>query len=68
MEDVCAWLATLSLGHLAPRFRDNGVDGAFLSELTEDEMTSELGLTKLQAKKVMSHWRRPGIGDVGRSL
>ena len=57
VQDVCSWLDSLSLGHVAQRFRDNGVDGAFLSDLAEEELMAELGLTKLQAKKVMTRWR-----------
>jgi hypothetical protein len=53
VQHVVAFLERLELGHLAPAFRENGVDGAFLLELTHGEMISELGLTPLQAKKVM---------------
>jgi hypothetical protein len=53
VDDVVKWLESLELGHLAPRFRENGVDGAFLQELSIDKMVVELGMTKLQAKKVL---------------
>ena len=54
--EVAQWLDTLSLGHLSERFRENGVDGSFLAELSEDELRGELGLTRLQAKKIRSRW------------
>lgn len=56
VEDVMAWLETLSLGHIAERFRDNGVDGEFLAELSEEDLVTELGLTKLQAKKIKARF------------
>jgi len=57
VDHVLRWLGSLSLGHLGERFRENGVDGAFLSELELEELVSELGLTTLQAKKVFKQWR-----------
>ena len=54
--EVAQWLDTLSLGHLSECFRENGVDGSFLAELSEDELRGELGLTRLQAKKIRSRW------------
>ena len=42
-------LSQLALGHLADLFRENGVDGEFLSQCTKEELVSELGLTALQA-------------------
>ena len=57
VADVVAWLESLSLGHLSERFRENGVDGEFLTELTLEELESELGLTRLQAKKVLSRFK-----------
>ncbi len=56
MGDVMAYLDELSLGHLGQQFRDNGVDGAFLAVLSEKDLVDDLGLTKLQARKVRSRW------------
>ena len=56
VEEVVAWLGTLSLPHLADRFRENGVDGELLSATSKEELISELGLTPLQAKKVLMQW------------
>ncbi len=39
------------LGHVASAFHTNAVDGAFLSDLSEEDLVSELGLTRLQARK-----------------
>ena len=57
VDEVAAWLHSLALGHVTERFRENAVDGAFLSELALDELVTELGLTRLQAKKVLSRWQ-----------
>ena len=53
---VIRWLGELGLGHLSERFREEGVDGEFLCELSEDELVSELGLSRLQSKKVQSRF------------
>ena len=44
----------ISLGHLSDKFVHNGVDGAFLLELEEGDLITELGWTKLQARKIKS--------------
>ena len=54
---MVAWLESSSLGHLSERFRENGVDGEFLTELIVAELESELGLTRLQAKKVLGRFK-----------
>ena len=53
VEDVCNYLVGLQLAHISDKFRENGVDGRFLADLKEEELVAELGLTKLQARKVM---------------
>ena len=58
IDDVVAYLGRLGLGHVSEAFRANGVDGAFLDTLSEEDLVQELGLSKLQARKVMS--RLPG--------
>jgi hypothetical protein len=52
--EVVSWLCEIELGHLAPRFRENGVDGACLADLTRQELVSELGLTQLQARRLIA--------------
>ena len=54
VDDVVKYLESLSLDHVASKFRHNGVDGAFLLELAEEDLVLELGLTQLQARKVKS--------------
>ena len=53
VSDVVAFLEDLGLGHVAAAFRDNGVDGAFLEKLSARDLEDELGLTRLQARKVL---------------
>ena len=50
--DVVAFLRELELGHVEDLFRTSGVDGDMLVDRSEDDMQAELGLTKLQARKV----------------
>ena len=45
------------MGHLAERFQENGVDGEFLADLNMEELERELGLTRLQAKKVLTRFK-----------
>ena len=46
----------LSFGRLAERFRENAVDGEFLSELTQEDLVAELGATPLQARKIKARF------------
>ena len=48
------YIGRLSLEHVQDRFKDNAVDGQMLLDVTEDELRSELGLTMLQARKVIA--------------
>jgi hypothetical protein len=57
VDEVLQFLVDISLRHVCEVFRENGVDGQFLTELDEAELVSELGLTKLQAKKIKSRFR-----------
>ena len=54
VQDVVTCLGELALGHWAPVFEDNGVDGQMLCELSLDDLTSSLGLKPLQARKLMN--------------
>ncbi len=54
VEDVVEYLGRLSLAHVGPRFVKNGVDGAFLAQLSEADLVTELGLSRLQARKTMT--------------
>ena len=53
VDDVVAYLGRLGLGHLRVPLRASGVDGAFLDTLSEEDLVQELGLSRLQARKVM---------------
>lgn len=52
-DDVVTWLCAIGLGSKADAFKDNAVDGSLLSSLTKEDLTSDLGLSGLQAKKVL---------------
>jgi len=58
MEQVLQFLDFLGLGHTGDKFKENAVDGPMLAELSEEELCSELGLLKLQAKKLLSRLPR----------
>ena len=51
---VVAFLRQLSLGHLAPTFEENGIDGQMLCELSMEDLMDNLGLKPLQARKLMN--------------
>ena len=52
--DVQQYLHSLGLSHVCSLFESNAVDGEMLCTLTDQELQSELGLTMLQAKKILS--------------
>ena len=54
VDQVSGFLAEINLGHCEANFRTNGVDGLFLAELSQAELVAELGLTSLQARKLLS--------------
>ena len=54
VAQVSSFLQQLSLGHLAPIFEENGIDGQLLCELSQEDLMQNLGLKPLQARKVMS--------------
>ena len=56
VDEVVKFLWDLELGHLEGVFRQNGIDGRFLVALSADDLVSELGLTRLQARKVKAHF------------
>jgi SAM domain (Sterile alpha motif) len=53
LDDVCTFLTAIGLGDKAEPFRENCVDGSLLCTLTAEDLTSDLGLTGLQAKKLL---------------
>lgn len=58
MAEVSQYLEALGLGQLKPAFEENAVDGEMLVGLSEEDLVSELGCTKLQARKVMQRLPR----------
>ena len=60
VDAVVMWLTRMHLGHVSQAFRDNGVDGQYLLELSVADMVSELGLLPLQARKIRSRLYLPG--------
>lgn len=53
VDNVCTWLTAIGLGSKAEAFQENGVDGNLLCSLTKDDLTNDLSLSGLQAKKVL---------------
>ena len=53
IAEVVEYVTSLGFAHAASAFRENGVDGEFLAGLTVSDLQEELGLTRLQAKKVL---------------
>ena len=51
-DDLIDFLDSCKLGHLKAVFRDNGMDGEFLLSQSDMELIEELGLSKLQVKKI----------------
>ena len=50
--DVLQYLDKLDLGHVKDTFINNAVDGELLMGLSPEDLVQELGLTKLQARKI----------------
>ena len=53
VDNVCTWLTAIGLGSKAEAFKDNGVDGSLLCTLSTNDLTSDLSLSGIQAKKVL---------------
>jgi hypothetical protein len=54
IDEVCIWLNCIGLGTKVDPFRENAVDGNMLVTLTTEDLTGDLGLSNLQAKKVVA--------------
>jgi hypothetical protein len=52
VDEVCIWVNAIGLGAKMDGFRENSVDGGMLVGLTLDDLTADLGLNNLQAKKL----------------
>ena len=53
LDEVCTLLTAIGLGDKSEPFREHYVDGSLLCTLTVEDLTSDLGLTGLQAKKLL---------------
>ena len=53
VDNVCTWLSAIGLGSKAAPFKDNAVDGSLLSTLSAEDLSADLGLSNIQAKKVL---------------
>ena len=54
VNGMVSFLESISLGHLSKAFMDNGLDGAFFLQCSQEEL-AEIGLTALQFKKIMAY-------------
>jgi hypothetical protein len=59
VAEVCTYLQALELGHLTGPFCQNGIDGRLLMELSVEDLSEQLQLSKLQATKVHSRLPTP---------
>ncbi len=54
INDVSNWLASVSLSQYQPAFKEGAVDGAFLCELTDEDLRNTLGVEhRLHRKKIL---------------
>jgi type II secretory pathway pseudopilin PulG len=53
-EEVCVFINSIGLSAVVDKFKENGIDGTVLVSLTDDDLTSLLGLTVFQARKFQS--------------
>lgn len=51
LDEVCIWLNCIGLGDKVDSFRENTIDGDSLLSLTVDDLSEELGLSKLQVRR-----------------
>uniref|UniRef100_A0A6U2IE74 SAM domain-containing protein n=2 Tax=Chlamydomonas euryale TaxID=1486919 RepID=A0A6U2IE74_9CHLO len=51
-DEVCAYLDRIGLSADVPAFRDNEVVGSDLASLTDDELKTDLGISKLHARRI----------------
>jgi polyhydroxyalkanoate synthesis regulator phasin len=54
-EEIGLWLVAQGLGDHASKFVDEGVDGDLLLTLSTDDLKNDLGLSSLQAKKLLKN-------------
>ena len=54
VNGMVSLLESISLGHLSKAFIENGLNGAFFLQCSQEELAS-IGLTALQFKKIMAY-------------
>jgi hypothetical protein len=54
VDDVAIWLGCIGLGTKAEAFREHAVDGDMLLTLTTEDLTGDLDMSNLQARKVLT--------------
>jgi hypothetical protein len=54
-EEIGLWLVAQGLGDHAFKFVEEGVDGNLLLTLSTDDLKNDLGLSSLQAKKLLKN-------------
>lgn len=59
IDEVIQYVEYQGLGHVADKFRDNAIDGSVLVDLTAEDLCNDLGLQKLQAKKILQNLKLP---------
>ena len=65
--DVSHWLDALALGQYKDAFADAAIDGAFLGELTDDDLRNTLGIEHaLHRKKLLSAVTRLRVAEEDR--
>jgi hypothetical protein len=52
-DNVVTWICAIGLGEHADEFKENAVDGNLLASLSKEDLSGDLGLSPLQAKKVL---------------
>ena len=53
VDDMVQYMSAIDLGHLAPAMQENGMDGRFLLECTQEDFLA-IGVTALLWKKIHS--------------
>jgi len=52
-DDVVTWLKCLGFADKASPYQENDVDGSIILTLTNEELTEDLGMTNLQARRML---------------
>ncbi|KRX02394.1 Sterile alpha motif/pointed domain [Pseudocohnilembus persalinus] len=61
IEDVGKWLNFIGLPHYDKNFRDNTIDGACLSYISDEDLQNDLGVKSNIIRKKLLNWFQVGI-------